>query len=195
MNQEGKFFALLSRMKYIRRWGLMRNTRQENLAEHSLETAYIAHAIVLIHNKRCGGQADVGRVISLALYHDAAEILTGDMPTPVKYKNNEIRTAYKAVEQAAAVQMLSFLPEDLQPDYRPLLVAEGGGIEARIVKAADKLSALVKCLEEQQAGNHEFEHALKAQAFAIKEMNLPAAEIFMDRFLEAYRMNLDELSE
>lgn len=194
MKQEGKFFALLSRMKYIRRWGLMRNTRQENLAEHTLETAYIAHALALIHNKRCGGQADVGRVVAMALYHDAAEILTGDMPTPVKYKNSEIRTAYKSVEEAAAAQMLSFLPADLQADYRPLLMAEGG-MEERLVKAADKLSALIKCVEEQQAGNHEFEHALKSQMAALKDMHLPAAELFIADFLDAYRMNLDELSE
>ncbi len=195
MKQQGKFFALLSRMKYIRRWGLMRNTRQESLSEHTLETAYIAHALVLIHNKRCGGAVDPAQVVFRALYHDAAEILTGDLPTPVKYKNPQIRTAYGAVETAAVCQMLSFLPEDLQADYQPLLMPDEESVEGKLVKAADKLSALIKCLEEQQAGNHEFKHALNAQLSALRRMELPAANIFIDEFLEAYQMNLDELSE
>lgn len=189
------FFAILSRMKYISRWGLMRNTRLETLSEHSFETAVIAHALALMRRRRFGGDISPERAAVLALFHDVTEIITGDLPTPVKYFNPSIREEYARVEQAAQKRLLSFLPEELRSDYEPLL-AEGGDEEEELrvlVKAADKLSALIKCLQERQAGNMEFVKAEEAALRSIKAMNLPEAEIFLKEFLPAYRLTLDEL--
>ena len=185
------FYAVLSRMKYIDRWALMRNTREENLCEHSYETAVLAHALATLTNRRFGGRVDVGRCVLLALYHDASEILTGDMPTPVKYYNPAIRDAYKQVEAVAADKLLSMLPEDLQDEYRPLF-GETADMEHRLVKAADKLSALIKCVEEERMGNREFAKARQATFDAVRALGLPAADCFLDEFLPAYELTLDD---
>lgn len=186
------FYAVLSRMKYITRWSLMRNTRQENLMEHSYETAIIAHALAELTNTRFGGNVRVDRCLLLALYHDASEILTGDLPTPIKYYNPAIRDAYKQVEDVATEKLLSKLPQDLQPTYREAFYGDVTEEEARLVKAADKISALIKCVEECGQGNREFEKARIANEAAIREMKLPAADCFLDEFLPAYALTLDE---
>ena len=179
-------------MKYINRWALMRNTRQENLCEHSYETAVIAHALCEIYDRRFGGGEDPGRAALLALYHDAPEIFTGDMPTPVKYAGGRIREAYRSVEDAAADRLLSYLPEDLRADYAQFIRPAESERLRSIVKAADKLSALIKCVEEEKAGNTEFRAAEAAQERYLRAMGLPEVDCFMDEFLPAYRLSLDE---
>lgn len=188
------FFAMLSRMKYISRWGLMRNTRNESLCEHSFETAVLAHALVVLHNTRFGGSADAERAAVLALFHDAPEIITGDMPTPVKYYSSEIRKAYAGVEQMAQRRLLSMLPEDLCAAYQPLLeeAAPENRELLRFVKAADKLSALIKCVEERSTGNLEFLQAEKATRQALSEMKMPEVDCFLQEFLPSYELTLDE---
>ncbi len=187
------FFAMLSRMKDIRRWALMRNTRPENISEHSHEVAVLAHALALLTNAHYGGQVDPDRCVTMAVYHDVPEILTGDMPTPVKYYSPAIREAYRQVEQAACDRLLSTLPEELREEFRPLLTETAGtSEERRIVKAADKLSALIKCVEELAQGNREFASARQATERAVREMRLPAADEFLDRYLAAYELPLDE---
>lgn len=190
---EHNFYAVLSRMKYITRWALMRNTRQENISEHSQDVAVLAHALAVLTNRRFGGQVDPGRCVLLALYHDAPEIFTGDLPTPVKYFNPAIRDAYRQVEDVSARKLLSMLPEDLREDYRPLFFPqEAWREECRLVKAADKISALIKCVEEMRQGNAEFASARRATEEAIGAMSLPAADCFLEEFLPAYQLTLDE---
>ncbi len=189
------FYAMLSRMKYINRWGLMRNTRPEPLSEHSFETAILAHALALLRCRRFGGDVSPERAASLALFHDAPEIITGDLPTPVKYFSPSIRGEYARVEEAAREKLLSMLPEDLRGDYVPLL-SEGGEEEKELwslVKAADKLSALIKCLQERRAGNMEFLQAEKTLRRSIEEMEIPEAQVFLKEFLPAFCLTLDEL--
>ena len=188
------FFALISRMRYIERWGLMRNTFQENIQEHSHMVAVLAHALAVIRREVFGGEIDPGRAAVLALYHDAPEILTGDLPTPVKYFSGEIHTAYRAVEHAAAESLLHLLPEDLRREYRRwLLPSEELARYAPYVKAADRLSALVKCMEEGRQGNAEFRRAAAGIRTALEEMALPEAALFLEEFLPAFEKNLDEL--
>lgn len=190
---QNSFFAILSRLKLINRWGLMRNTRQENLAEHSLDTAYLAHALAVLKNTRFGGHVDEGRVVLLAMYHDTPEIFTGDLPTPVKYFSPDLKDAYKKVEKVSLERLLSYLPEDIEPAYEKLMVKRSEDAELwRIVKAADKLSALIKCLEEEREGNSEFKRAASAQEKFLKEMGLPEVDCFMEEFLPAFRLTLDE---
>ena len=192
MSQDS-FYAMLSRMKYITRWGLMRNTREENLCEHTLETAILAHALATLRNRRFGGSVDPDHVAVLALYHDASEILTGDLPTPVKYYNAAIKESYKKVEQLACDQLLSFLPDDLREENDPLLHPKEEDAELwALCKAADKLSALIKCVQERAAGNREFLQAEAATLQSIYAMNLPEAECFIEEFLPAYARSLDE---
>lgn len=187
------FYAVLSRMKYITRWALMRNTRQENICEHSHEVAVLAHGLALLTNRRFGGQIDAGRCVLLALYHDAPEIFTGDLPTPVKYFNPAIRDAYQQVEAVSSRKLLSMLPEDLREDYQPLLFPpKEWEAEFKIVKAADKISAMIKCVEECRQGNSEFIQARHATETAIRKMHLPAADLFLDEFLPSYELSLDE---
>ena len=187
------FFAMLSRMKYINRWGLMRNTREENLCEHSLEVAVLAQARAVLRNTRFGGHADAERAALLAMFHDASEIITGDLPTPVKYHSAEIRDAYRKVEEEARQRLLAFLPKDLRPAYEPLLHKQKEEEELwKLVKAADKLSALIKCLEERRMGNLEFEKAEQALRESIRAMALPEADCFMAEFLPSYCLTLDE---
>lgn len=186
------FFALTSRMKYIARWGLMRNTRTENIAEHSLETAIITHLLCELRNRRFGGSVDVSKAVLTAVYHDVPEIITGDLPTPVKYYDPEIKSAYKRVEEAAAEKLEDSLPEDLRPAYSPLLRESADPEIAALVKAADKLSALIKCIEERRSGNEDFAEAERSTLAAVRAMNLKEAEVFLDEFLPAYGLTLDE---
>lgn len=187
------FYAVLSRMKYITRWSLMRNTHPENICEHSYQTAVLAHALALLTNRRFGGRVREDRCLLLALYHDATEILTGDLPTPVKYYNPAIREAYRQVEDVAEKKLLSMLPQDLRQAYEPAFSAgPGEEEELQIVKAADKLSALIKCVEECRQGNREFEKARLSTEQAVRAMHLPAADCFLEEFLPAFALTLDE---
>ncbi len=190
---EHTFFALISRMRYINRWGLMRNTFQENIQEHSHMVAVLAHALAVIRRDVFGGDADPGEAAVLALYHDAPEILTGDLPTPVKYDNPEIQTAYKAVEAVAARKLLDLLPQELRPTYAPLLDEDPAHPLYPLVKAADKLSAYIKCVEEVKAGNHEFQQAAQQTRKSLEDMRLPELDYFMEHFLPAFELTLDEL--
>ena len=187
------FFAMVSRMKYIDRWALMRNTESESLDSHSKEVAVIAHALAVIGNKRFGKNYNTDRAAVLGLYHDAHEIITGDMPTPVKYDNENLTTAFKAVEDSANEKLLMKLPEDFRDDFRQLLTGEEDEELQPLVKAADKLSALIKCIEERKAGNTEFREAESSTRKRIIESNVPEAEVFMDEFLPAYELTLDML--
>ncbi|MCI9552250.1 MAG: 5'-deoxynucleotidase [Acutalibacter sp.] len=188
------FFAMLSRMKYINRWGLMRNTRDENISEHSLETALIAHALAMIGNQHFQKNYDPQRAAVLALFHDATEIITGDLPTPVKYHSEEIRRAYAQVEEVALERLVGLLPEELRDKYRELLTMSAPGDEALkpLVKAADRISALIKCMEERQSGNQDFREAERGTQKALEEMALPEAEFFAREFLPSYQLTLDE---
>ena len=192
MNEQTGFYALLSRMRYISRWGLMRSSIPENIQEHSHETAVFAHALGLIRREILGRPCDAERLAVLALYHDASEILTGDMPTPIKYHDKAIRSAYKDVERLAEEQLIAMLPEALRDAYRAS-VRPADEDEARLIKAADKLSALVKCIEERKAGNREFLSAEEQTRAALAAMALPEADWFMANALPAYEKNLDEL--
>lgn len=187
-----RFYAMISRMKYIDRWGLMNNTKIENISEHSLETAILAHALAQIANVRFGADVDADKAAVIGLFHDAGEIITGDLPTPVKYFNPDIITAYKAVEKAAEDKLLSLLPEDLRGVYEPI-VSNDDATLALYVKAADKLSALIKCIEEVRMGNNEFLKAKEATEQALEQMELPALRVFMEECLPAYYLSLDEL--
>ena len=187
------FFPMISRMKYIDRWGLMRNTVQENIQEHSHQVAVLAHALALIQNRYFGGQVDPGAVAVAALYHDASEILTGDMPTPIKYDNPDIRDAYKQVEAVAEHRLLSMLPEDLRMDYDAVITIPDPEIRA-LVKAADKLSAYLKCVEELKAGNLEFKKAKDQTYAALCQNPIPALKYFMENFLSGFDLTLDELT-
>jgi len=190
--EERKFFAIISRMKYINRWGLMRNTISENISEHSLETAFIAHVLALYRNVRFGGHVNPERAALLAMYHDVTEIITGDLPTPVKYYDDEIRSRYGKVEESAKEKILSYLPDDLRENYRSLMGKTEEEAELwRLVKAADKLSALIKCIEERNMGNLDFAAAEQSIINAIHEMKLPEAEEFIKEFLPSYRLTLD----
>lgn len=187
------FYAMLSRMKYINRWGLMRNTREENLSEHSLEVAFIAHALGIINNEVFNGSINADRLAILGMYHDVTEIITGDMPTPVKYYNSEIRTAYKEVEKAAGQEILTGLPENIRKRYNNLLTESETEKELWIyVKAADKLSALIKCIEERKMGNTDFFKAEQSTLDSIKNMEIAEADYFIKHFIPAYSMTLDE---
>ena len=186
------FFAYISRMRFIQRWALMRNTAPENVQEHSHQVAVLAHALALIRNEKFGGRVDPGAVAAAALYHDASEILTGDMPTPIKYDNPAIRTAYKDVEAVAEGKLLRMLPTELQGAYAPVLTAVDPEVE-RLGKAADKLSAHIKCLEELKAGNAEFREAAAQTRKALEAFDLPEVRYFMDTFLPSFSLTLDEL--
>ena len=188
-----EFYALLGRMKYITRWGLMRNTFSENIQEHSHQVAVLAHALTLIRRDILGlPSPDPDKCAVAALYHDASEILTGDMPTPIKYYNPDIKVAYKQVERIAGERLLEMLPEALRESYRDYVLEDVGDM-LPIVKAADKLSAYIKCVEEQKAGNTEFDSAEKATMAAMKKMERPELNWFIDNCLEPFRLNLDQL--
>ncbi|MCI8669992.1 MAG: 5'-deoxynucleotidase [Lachnospiraceae bacterium] len=187
------FFAMLSRMKYINRWGLMRNTITENISEHSLEVSIIAHALAVINNIYFGGTINPDKVAVYAVFHDAPEIITGDLPTPVKYFAPEIREAYKTVEDTAIDKLLDSLPIELRPVYGRILREENQEPEyRRIVKAADKISAFIKCVEEKRMGNRDFEQAEQATLLAVRELHLQEADYFMEHFMDSYSLTLDE---
>lgn len=186
------FFAYISRLRYISRWGLMRNTVQENVQEHSHMVAVFAHALALIRRDVYGQAIDPGQVALMALYHDASEIFTGDLPTPVKYHNPEIQAAYKKVEAGAAEKLLSLLPEALHHSYAALF-SEANPTLHTLVKAADKLSAYVKCLEELKAGNMEFQSAAEQTYRSLEEYQLPELTYFIEQFLPSFSLTLDEL--
>ena len=188
-----EFYALMGRMHYITRWGLMRNTFSENISEHSHMTAVLAHALALIRRDILNLPApDPDRCAVAALYHDAPEIITGDMPTPVKYSNPDIKTAYKEVERIAGNRLLDMLPAELRSSYTRYVLEDDAELEP-FVKAADKLSAHIKCLEEQKAGNTEFDSASQQTLDALRAMNRPELEWFLDNCLQAFTLNLDQL--
>ncbi len=187
------FYALMARMRYIQRWALMRNTEPENIQEHSHMVAVLAHALVLIQNRYYGGQLDPGQAVLLALYHDATEILTGDLPTPIKYYNPDLRSSYQVVEDAAARRLLDLLPEELRGDYEPLLLEPDPELAA-VVKAADKLDAYLKCVKELKAGNAEFRKAKEQTYAALMRNPLPALQHFILHFLPSFELTLDELN-
>ena len=186
------FFAYINRMRFIQRWSLMRNSYTENIQEHSHQTAVLAHALAVLRNERFGGQVDVGAVAVAALYHDAGEILTGDMPTPIKYYNPDIRDAYKQVEAIACRKLTGMLPQRLQDIYADLLTPADPEVE-ELVKAADKLSAHIKCMEELKAGNGEFRLAAQQTRQALDKMDLPELKYFCDNFLGSMALTLDEM--
>ena len=188
-----EFYALMGRMRYITRWGLMRNTFSENIQEHSHQVAVLAHALALIRRDILGLPGpDPDRCAVAALYHDASEIITGDLPTPIKYYNPDIKTAYKQVERIAGEQLLSMLPEQLRSSYRHLVLEDDEEVNP-IIKAADKLSAYIKCIEEQKAGNTEFDSAARQTMESMKAMELPELDWFIAECLGAFSLNLDEL--
>lgn len=187
------FFAMVNRMKMIDRWALMQNTSKENIAEHSHSVAVIAHALALIGNKKFGKNYNAERVALLSLYHDTTEVITGDMPTPVKYYNDEIKNVYKDIERIAGQRLLDMLPNEFKDDYSPFFEKQEEDKDLwALVKAADKISALIKCIEENRMGNKEFEKALEAQEQKIKQINLPEVQYFKDNFLNSYYLTLDE---
>jgi 5'-deoxynucleotidase len=197
MRETSPFFAMLSRMRLIQRWGLMRNTRVENVQEHSLQVAVIAHALALISNRHYAGTFNAERVAVLGMFHDASEILTGDLPTPVKYGSEAIRAAYKTLEHQAERHLLELLPDELRADYQPLLDSQQmDSAEQRLVKAADSLAGYLKCVEEAAAGNTEFRHAELALLAKIEQLalDLPAVHDFMQRYVPAFSLSLDEIS-
>ena len=188
------FFAYISRMRYIDRWALMRNSQKENVQEHSHMVAVLAHALAVIRRDVYGGTVDPGEVAVAALYHDAPEILTGDLPTPVKYFNPDIQAAYKQVEAVSADKLLSMLPDEICPAFTPYLKEEPGVVHD-LVKAADKLSAYIKCVEELKMGNNEFRQAAEQTLELIKASGLPEVDYFVEHFLPAFELTLDELSK
>ncbi len=192
---ENGFFAMISRMKLIERWALMRNSHAENISEHSLEVSILTHALATISNERLGNHLNAEKAALIGIYHDATEIITGDMPTPVKYYNESIQDAFKAVERAAADGLLAMLPEDIRRSYQSLFVPqEEEKYLWKLVKAADKLSALIKCIEERKAGNTEFSSAEKSISEILTAMNMAEVDIFLKDFLPAYDKTLDELN-
>ncbi len=191
--KDNHFFAMMARMKYINRWGLMKNTLNENICEHSLDVAVIAHALGVINNTYYNGSINPERLALMGMFHDSTEIITGDMPTPVKYYSPVIRNAYKDVEQVARDELLSGIPEEMRPVYAPLLLDTEEEKELwKYVKAADKISAYIKCVEEMRMGNKDFEKALESTKRIIEDMKMPEADFFMERFMPAYMMTIDE---
>ena len=187
------FFAYLSRLKLIRRWSLMRNTQPENDAEHSLQVAMIAHGIALMGRERYGRDVNPEHVLSLAVYHDATEVMTGDLPTPVKYHNDELRGAYHQLEALSADRLLSLLPDDMKPAFTPYMKQEPG-YDHTLVKAADRISAYIKCMEEKRAGNREFDYAAENIRKSVASIDLPEVRDFLIDFLPSFDKTLDELN-
>lgn len=194
--EKSNFFAIISRMKYINRWGLMRNIKDENVSEHSLEVAIIAHALAVIQQKRLDIDINPEKVALYALFHDSSEIFTGDLPTPVKYFNPTIKTAYKDVELHAARRLLNLLPEDLHEIYEPILIPKEEESNIwKTVKAADKITAYIKCIEEEKSGNKEFVQAKQTILNEIQKLDRLDVNIFMEQFMEGYYLTLDEMEQ
>ena len=187
------FYALINRMKYIKRWCLMRNSCEENLLEHSYQVAVIAHAIALIGNKKFGRNYDAERIATASLFHDSSEVITGDMPTPIKYNNDRLKSEYKDMEAAADKKLLNMLPDFLREEYEPLFDVKKDGGEYAVIKAADKISAYIKCVEETSCGNTEFSIAEKSTKAIIDEIQLPEVKYFMANCIDGYFKPLDVL--
>lgn len=189
------FFSYMAKMKHIKRWGLMRNTREENIQEHSLQAAMIAHALAVIKNKLFKGNVDAERVMAVAVFHEAGEVITGDLATPIKYFNPEIKAAYKQIERVAEEKLLVMLPPEIKGEYESLILGREDDKEIyAIVKAADKICAYLKCVEEMSAGNKEFEKAQKTIRAAIKKLDMPEVKYFIDTFVPSFELTLDELN-
>ena len=180
-------------MKYIKRWSLMRSVREENIMEHSQQVAVIAHALALINNKIYGGSADVSKVVLLAQYHEVGEVITGDLPTPIKYFNPEIKSAYKDLEKNASIKLLNMLPEDLKSEYQEYILPNEDSEEYKLVKCADRLSAYLKCVEEVKAGNSEFKKAKASILSDLKALKRKEVDYYLKEFAPAYELTLDEL--
>lgn len=187
------FYAYMDRMKYIKRWQLMRSTREENIMEHSQSVALLSHALVTIHNDVFGGKADVLKTVLYAMYHETSEVLTGDLPTPIKYYNNNIHGAYKELEKSACEKMAAMLPDEMQKGIAPFVLADESSQEYRLVKAADRLAAYIKCAEELRSGNTEFIKAKKSIEEDLHSRNMPEVEYFFEHFAPSFELSLDEL--
>lgn len=188
-----KFFAFINRMKYIKRWSLMRSIREENIMEHSHQVAVIAHALAIISNKIFGKQVDVNRVVLLAQYHEVGEVITGDLPTPIKYFNPEIKTAYKDLEKNACQRLVAMLPENMREDYAEYIMPDENSEEYKLVKYADRLAAYLKCVEEIRAGNSEFKKAKITIGAELKAMKIKEVDYYLKEFAPAFDLTLDEL--
>ncbi|MFA0085221.1 5'-deoxynucleotidase [Vibrio sp. 10N.261.51.F12] len=194
-HKESHFFAHLARMKLIQRWPLMRSVSSENISEHSLQVAFVAHALAIIKNKKFGGATNPERIAILAMYHDTSEVLTGDLPTPVKYYNPDIAKEYKKIEAAAEQKLLSMLPEEFQEDFKPFVISNCAYEEdTKIVKQADSLCAYLKCLEELSAGNHEFALAKKRLDQTLESIKTDEMTYFLNTFAPSFELSLDEIS-
>ena len=187
------FYAYMDRMKYIKRWQLMRSTRKENIMEHSQSVTMLAHALVTIHNDVYGGNADVAKTVLYAMYHEVSEVLTGDLPTPIKYYNRSIQGAYKELEKSACEKIVGTLPEDMKSGIAPYVMADEESLEYRLVKAADRLAAYIKCLEELRSGNGEFAKAKKSIEADLHSKNMPEVEYFFEHFIPSFKLTLDDL--
>lgn len=189
------FFSFMAKMKHIKRWGLMRNTREENIQEHSLQTAMLAHALAVIKNTYFGGSVNAEHVMAVAVFHEAGEVITGDLATPIKYYNPEIKKAYKEIEKVAEVKLIGMLPEEMQKEYSDLILGRESDEEIyAIVKAADKICAYLKCIEELSAGNKEFERAKITLEKAIDKLDMEEVKYFMKEFVPSFELTLDELN-
>jgi 5'-deoxynucleotidase len=185
----------MAKMKHIKRWGIMRNTREENIQEHSLQAAMIAHALAVIKNKFYGGSVDAERVMAVAVYHEAGEVITGDLATPIKYFNPEIKSAYKQIERVAEQKLVAMLPNEIKGEYEKLILGRSEDKEVyALVKAADRICAYIKCIEESSAGNKEFEKAQKTILNSIEKLDMPEVKYFMDKFIPSFELSLDELN-
>ena len=188
-----KFFAYLDRMKYIKRWSLMHSLREENIMEHSQQVAVIAHALAVINNKIFNGNASIEKTVLTAQYHETGEVITGDLPTPIKYFNPEINSAYKDLENKACHRILNMLPEELKEEYVKYVLPDTSTTEYKLVKAADKLSAYLKCIEELKAGNSEFKKAKNTLEKDVKALKMDEVDYYLKNFVPAYELTLDEL--
>ena len=187
------FYAFMDRMKYIRRWSLMRSVRDENIMEHSQQVAMLAHALAIINNKVCGGTVNAEKCVMYAVYHECSEVMTGDLPTPIKYFNNSIHGAYKSLEDKACEKLLKMLPGEMSGEIEKYVMPDTQSAEYKIVKAADRLAAYIKCLEEHRCGNTEFEKAKKSIEADLHSRNMPEVEYFFSTFIAAFNLTLDEL--
>ncbi len=187
------FYAYMDRMKYIKRWQLMRSVREENIMEHSHCVTLLAHALAVIHNEEFGGNADILKTVLYATYHETSEVMTGDLPTPIKYYNQGIHGAYKELEAKACQKMSDMLPQKMQQEIKPYILADENSVEYRLVKAADRLAAYIKCLEELRSGNGEFSKAKKSIEQDLHDKKMPEIEYFFEHFIPSFSLTLDEL--
>ena len=187
------FYAYMDRMKYIKRWQLMRSTREENIMEHSQSVSLLSHALVTIHNEVYGGNADVLKTVLYALYHETSEVMTGDLPTPIKYYNRSIQGAYKELEKSACEKVVNTLPDQMKTSIAPFVLADEESVEYKLVKCADRLSAYIKCLEELRSGNTEFSKAKKSIEKDLHSRNMPEVEYFFEHFILSFALTLDDL--